>query len=77
MLRIIETIQQLGVKYVIHPNQITTWKKQFWENADTAFGQQGKEDEPQLARQQLDPRSMSPDHTIIYIDNMVINHRQK
>ena len=34
-----ETIQQLGVKYAVHPNQITTWKKQFLENADAAFGQ--------------------------------------
>ena len=49
-----ETIQQLGVKYEVHPNQITTWKKQFLENADAAFGQQGKDDELQQARQQLD-----------------------
>jgi transposase InsO family protein len=34
-----ETIQQLGVKYAVHPNQITTWKKKFLENADAAFGQ--------------------------------------
>ena len=49
-----ETIQQLGVKYDVHPNQITTWKKQFLENADAAFGQEGKYDELQKARQQLD-----------------------
>ena len=49
-----ETIQQLGVKYDVHPNQITTWKKQFLENADAAFGQEGKDDELQKARQQLD-----------------------
>lgn len=49
-----ETIQQLGVKYEVHPNQITTWKKQFLENADAAFGQQGKDDQLQQARQQLD-----------------------
>ena len=49
-----ETIQQLGVKYEVHPNQITTWKKQFLENADAAFGQQGNDDELQQARQQLD-----------------------
>lgn len=49
-----ETIQQLGVKYEVHPNQITTWKKQFLENADAAFGQDGKNDELQQARQQLD-----------------------
>jgi transposase-like protein len=49
-----ETIQQLAVKYEIHPNQITTWKKQFLDNADAAFGQEGKNDELQQARQQLD-----------------------
>jgi transposase-like protein len=49
-----ETIQQLGGKYAVHPNQITTWKKQFLENADAAFGQDGKNDELQQARQQLD-----------------------
>jgi transposase len=32
-----ETIQQLGVRYEVHPNQITTWKKQFLEIADRAF----------------------------------------
>ena len=49
-----ETIQQLGVKYEVHPNQITTWKKQFLENADAAFNQDGKNDELKQARQQLD-----------------------
>jgi transposase-like protein len=49
-----DTIQQLAVKYEIHPNQITTWKKQFLENADAAFGQQGQDDQLQQARQQLD-----------------------
>lgn len=49
-----ETIQQLGVKYDVHPNQITTWKKQFLENADAAFGKDGINDELQRANQQLD-----------------------
>jgi len=49
-----DTIQQLAVKYEIHPNQITTWKKQFLENADAAFGQQSQDDQLQQARQQLD-----------------------
>lgn len=31
------TIQQLAEKYNLHPNQITTWKKEFLENAELAF----------------------------------------
>lgn len=31
------TIQQLAEKYNIHPNQITSWKKEFLQNADKAF----------------------------------------
>lgn len=32
-----ETIQQIASKYELHPNQITTWKRQFMENTDQAF----------------------------------------
>jgi len=33
-----ESLQQIAEKYELHPNQITTWKRQFLENADQAFG---------------------------------------
>ena len=32
-----KTIQQLAVKFKLHPNQITSWKKEFMENAVRAF----------------------------------------
>ena len=31
------TIQQLAVKYNLHPNQITAWRKEFIDNADSVF----------------------------------------
>ncbi|MDD3011010.1 MAG: transposase [Bacteroidales bacterium] len=32
-----ETIQEIGKKYEIHPNQISTWKSQFLSNANIVF----------------------------------------
>lgn len=32
-----ETIQEIGKKYDIHPNQISTWKSQFLSNATDIF----------------------------------------
>lgn len=32
-----ETIQQLASKYELHPNQISTWKKEFIEGAEAIF----------------------------------------
>ncbi len=32
-----ETIQEIGKKYEIHPNQISTWKSQFLANASSVF----------------------------------------
>lgn len=32
-----ETIQEIGKKYELHPNQISTWKSQFLANANSVF----------------------------------------
>ena len=32
-----ETIQEIGKKYEIHPNQISTWKTQFLSKASNVF----------------------------------------
>lgn len=32
------TIEEISRKFELHPNQITTWKKEFLNNASAAFG---------------------------------------
>jgi transposase len=32
-----ETIQEIGRKYEVHPNQISTWKSQFLSGASSVF----------------------------------------
>ncbi|MBN1181714.1 MAG: transposase [Bacteroidales bacterium] len=32
-----ETIQEIGKKYEVHPNQISTWKSQFLSGATSVF----------------------------------------
>ncbi|HNV82297.1 MAG: transposase [Tenuifilaceae bacterium] len=32
-----ETVQEIGKKYELHPNQISTWKSQFLANASSVF----------------------------------------
>jgi transposase len=38
------TIEELGRKYELHPNQISQWKKEFLAKAATVFGSGGKND---------------------------------
>ena len=42
------TIQELGRKHEIHPNQIAKWKNDFLEGAEQVFDKGKKEDEKTL-----------------------------
>jgi len=32
-----ETVQEIALKYELHPSQLSTWKSQFLSNADVVF----------------------------------------
>lgn len=42
-----ETIASLAQKYEVHPNQITTWKRHFLDNADKVFETNGRPEKEQ------------------------------
>ena len=47
------TISSLAQKYEVHPQQITTWKRQFLDNAENAFetSRRHEKDQEQTVRQ--------------------------
>src|SRR5208283_943582 len=49
-----KTIQEIAQKYEVHPNQVTTWKKQLIENATTAFDKPGDSKELQESETKQD-----------------------
>lgn len=48
-----ETIQEIGKKYEIHPNQISTWKSQFLNNANSVFEKGAKIDDGEKEKAEL------------------------
>ena len=48
-----ETIQEIGRKYGIHPNQISTWKSQFLSRASAIFEKGLKKDDDEKEKADL------------------------
>lgn len=46
-----ETIEQIARKYELHPNQITSWKKAFLENAAIVFTDKDRQSEEQKQKE--------------------------
>ncbi len=48
-----ETIQEIGKKYDLHPNQISTWKSQFLSNANSVFEKGVEKDDSEKEKTEL------------------------
>ena len=48
-----ETIQEIGKKYDLHPNQISTWKSQFLSNANGVFEKGVAKDDSEKEKTEL------------------------
>ncbi|MEA1897914.1 MAG: transposase [Bacteroidota bacterium] len=48
-----ETIQEIGKKYNIHPNQISTWKTRFLSEASTVFEKGYRKDDTEKEKADL------------------------
>ncbi|WP_028295368.1 transposase [Olivibacter sitiensis] len=48
-----QTIQELAVKYELHPTQINTWKREFLADAEQVFAGEKKEEKEDSKEKEL------------------------
>ena len=48
------TIQQIAAKYEVHPNQISQWKRQFLDNAESVFSSSSESNEKSALEEEQD-----------------------
>ena len=48
-----QTLQQLAQKYELHPNQISSWKQEFLQNASVVFTKGKQKEEEAVASAKL------------------------
>ena len=54
-----QTVQEIALKYEVHPNQVTQWKRQLLDNAVTAFEKPGKKSQEEKGAEQKEERLFS------------------